>query len=305
MFGNRSLLRLPRSGNLLPPSRSIHENAFDTAKLMTLQPTKHLELLDIIDKLRAQGLNEHVDLPQLIVCGDQSSGKSSVLAAISGVPFPKKDDLCTRFATEVVLRRDDDMHDNRVSAAITPSSMRTSADRHALDSFTRDLRSMNQLPTTMDDATRVMGLGATGSAFSADILRLELTIVDLPGLVHSENKNQSAEDIALANKLVEKYMLQECSIVLAVVSAKNDYANQIVLAKARKVDSEGRRTLGIITKPDTMYPGSAGESSYLVLAQNQDIHFSLGWHIVRNQDSNQSAGNDHDSSELVFFQSRA
>lgn len=38
-------------------------------------------------------------------CGDQSSGKSSCLEAISGVPFPRKDTLCTRFATEVVLRK--------------------------------------------------------------------------------------------------------------------------------------------------------------------------------------------------------
>ena len=61
--------------------------------LKNLRLIKHLELLNVVDDLRAQGLNEHVDLPQLIVCGDQSSGKSSVLAAVSGVPFPKKDNL--------------------------------------------------------------------------------------------------------------------------------------------------------------------------------------------------------------------
>lgn len=38
--------------------------------------------------------------------GDQSAGKSSVLEAISGMSFPIKDNLCTRFATELVLRRD-------------------------------------------------------------------------------------------------------------------------------------------------------------------------------------------------------
>lgn len=30
---------------------------------------------------------------QLIVCGDQSSGKSSLLEAISGVPFPRQHNL--------------------------------------------------------------------------------------------------------------------------------------------------------------------------------------------------------------------
>lgn len=32
-------------------------------------------------------------------------GQSSVLDAVSGIRFPQKDNLCTRFATEVILRR--------------------------------------------------------------------------------------------------------------------------------------------------------------------------------------------------------
>jgi hypothetical protein len=61
-------------------------------------------LLDTIDNLRMLGIGEFVDLPQIIVVGDQSSGKSSVLEAISRVRFPAKGGLCTRFATELVLR---------------------------------------------------------------------------------------------------------------------------------------------------------------------------------------------------------
>lgn len=130
----------------------------------------------------------------------------------------------------------------------------------------------------------------------------QLTIVDLPGLIHSENKFQSGEDIELVAELVGHYMAQERSIILAAVSAKNDYANQIVLTKARKVDPEGKRTLGIITKPDTLYPGSAGESSFLSLARNQDVRFSLGWHVVRNQDSNHIVEGDRDQVEIAFFE---
>lgn len=37
--------------------------------------------------------------------GDQSTGKSSVLQAVTGLPFAVDDGLCTRFATEIVLRR--------------------------------------------------------------------------------------------------------------------------------------------------------------------------------------------------------
>lgn len=65
----------------------------------------HGKILNAIDQLRAHGVSHYVSLPQLIVTGDQSAGKSSVLEAISKVRFPTKDNLCTRFATEIVLRR--------------------------------------------------------------------------------------------------------------------------------------------------------------------------------------------------------
>ncbi len=57
-----------------------------------------------------------------------------------------------------------------------------------------------------------MGLGSFGSALSTYVLRLEmtgprmplLTIVDLPGLIHLENKLQTAQDVELVTKLVQR-----------------------------------------------------------------------------------------------------
>lgn len=71
----------------------------------TLQSKDYRDLFNIIDKLRSQGISRFVNLPQIIVCGDQPSGKGSVLEAISQISFPAKDNLCTRYATELVLRR--------------------------------------------------------------------------------------------------------------------------------------------------------------------------------------------------------
>ena len=71
----------------------------------SLRTAEQIQLLDLVDSLHAQGLSEFTTLPQLIVCGNQLSGKSSLLEAISRVPFPQKDNLYTRFATEVILRR--------------------------------------------------------------------------------------------------------------------------------------------------------------------------------------------------------
>ena len=83
----------------------------------TLGSDKKLALLNDIDKLRSYGISQYINLPQLIVYGDQSSSKSSVLEAISGIPFPTKDNLCTRFTTEVILRY---ISDVAISVAIVP-----------------------------------------------------------------------------------------------------------------------------------------------------------------------------------------
>ena len=68
---------------------------FRTDALEGLCTHEQLDLLNSISTLRSQGISHYISLPQIIVCGDQSSGKSSVLEAISGVSFPVKSSLCT------------------------------------------------------------------------------------------------------------------------------------------------------------------------------------------------------------------
>lgn len=58
---------------------------------------------------------------KLVVVGDQSSGKSSLLEALTGLAFPIASDLCTRFATQIVLRRASS-EDAEVKITIIPGS---------------------------------------------------------------------------------------------------------------------------------------------------------------------------------------
>ncbi|KPM44532.1 hypothetical protein AK830_g1994 [Neonectria ditissima] len=280
--------------------------------LDNLCSSEQLQLFDSIDALRSQGINHYISLPQIIVCGDQSSGKSSVLEALSGVPFPVSSSLCTRFPTELVLRK---TAAPSAKVSIIPHLSHGESDNASLADFNESLESFEDLPALIEKAKARMGIMTSGKAFSRDLLHVEisgpdrphLTIVDLPGLIHSENRHQSSSEVDLIREMVQSYMKQRRSIILAVVSAKNDYANQVVLKLARECDPKGFRTLGVITKPDKLVSGSLSEKEYISLAKNEDIEFRLGWHVLRNADSEAEDWTlaQRDEKEADFFSTGA
>jgi hypothetical protein len=84
------------------------------------------------------------------------------------------------------------------------------------------------------------------SFLSKDILSIEasdpkyphLTVVDLPGIIHTETMNQSLADKDAILSLAEGYMGKERTIILPVVSCSNDISNQAVLDMAKRLDPQ-------------------------------------------------------------------
>jgi hypothetical protein len=162
-----------------------------------------------------------------------------------------------------------------------------------------------------------MGVDGSSKSFSTDILRIKifaedvpnLTLVDLPGFYHSEDDGQSAQGREVVNKLVHNYMTQKNSIILAVVSAKNEIVMQKVLTEAKKPDIDPRRvrTLGVITQPDRLEPGSSDESKFLQLANNMEQSHILKheWHVLRNRAEAEidSTDEERDAKEAEFLES--
>lgn len=175
---------------------------------------------------------------------------------------------------------------------------------HEVDMTSLDLSSV------VEHAKEAMGLSDT-KVFSSDTLRVELsgpsqphlTMVDLPGLFRAGNSDQSVGDAATVRKMVHGYMRRPRSIILAVVSAKSDFALQEVTEVARQLDPKGIRTLGLITKPDTLDPGSDSEASYIKLARNEDVVFRLGWHVLknRNYEMRDASSAERDEAEENYF----
>lgn len=258
--------------------------------LHLLQSAEQVRLLNDLDKLRSEGIQYHdIRPPQLVVCGDRSSGKSSVLEALSNVKFPTDKGTCTRFALELALRRSPD---RKTSAEIIPGKNASADRQQRLSDFQPSDVGLAGVPELVEKARIAMGL-SEDHAICDDVLRLEitgpdlphLTLVDLPGLMPDA---KDAKDMELVEGMVETYMKSPRSIILAIVSVQNDKQTQKVLQLAREFDPHGDRTVGIITKPDTLKDccGSIAKRTYLNMAKNQDpvSKLRLGWHVVRNPD---------------------
>ncbi|KAJ9138988.1 Interferon-induced GTP-binding protein Mx3 [Coniochaeta hoffmannii] len=282
--------------------------SLDSAVLNQLSTAEAKNLLDTIDDLRELQVGDIVSLPQIIVVGAQSSGKSSVLEAISHVRFPTDGGVCTRFATELILRQAPTTTVD-VSIQFSNKNDQSAARPFQLSGFSRD-----NLPELVNQAKERMGIRDGIKEFSDDILRVEitgpemesLTLVDLPGLYQGSTADQSEEGVEFVDHLVDRYMRQENSIILAVVSAGYGLANQKILDKTKKHDPKRERTLGVITKPDLA--GLAEQRHFLQLVKNQETAhtLALGWHVLRNRaDKEEEQGlgdNERDAQEAQFFQ---
>ncbi|KAL9562148.1 hypothetical protein ACKAV7_013692 [Fusarium commune] len=252
--------------------------SLDANILDQLNTTETKALHDISDSLSACGVGRIVNLPQIIVVGDQSAGKSSVLEAISHVRFPVQGNLCTRFATELIFRR---ANETRIDVSVRFEDRSKPAKRFQRAGFRED-----DLGDIITEAKECMGFGKAGMEFSKDVLRLEiegpkmypLSLVDLPGFFHVATENQSISGKETVDQLVESYMRQKNSIILVVITANNNLANHLALQKTKNIDPERRRTIGVITKPDLTRPGYDAEKEYIKLAKNQEprISCSLG-----------------------------
>ncbi|OBT59999.1 hypothetical protein VE03_10544, partial [Pseudogymnoascus sp. 23342-1-I1] len=285
-----------------------------TASLEDLQTDEQRRVLDTVAQVRKCGLDSILSLPQLVVCGDQSAGKSSVLEALTEIPFPRNDNLCTRYATEIDLRRGEV---NTLTIKVIPDDTRPATEKEAIRAFHETITDFSQLPRVMDLATTAMGISNTDAldsqarAFARDVLsiqiegplRPQLTLVDIPGLIQTSTKGVSDADVDLVAEITDNYIQSPRTICLAVVAATNDAANQPILRKVRLVDPKGDRILGIITKPDRLPRGSGSESKFLELARNEDVFFKLGWHVLKNRSFEEanSSLEERNASEARYF----
>ncbi|KAF6385169.1 MX dynamin like GTPase 2 [Rhinolophus ferrumequinum] len=253
--------------------------------------------IDLIDSLRALGVEQDLALPAIAVIGDQSSGKSSVLEALSGVALPRGSGIITRCPLVLKLKKQlgyEFPWKGKISYRNTELQL-------------QDPSQVEREIYKAQNTIAGIGVGISHELITLEITSREvpdLTLIDLPGIARVAVGNQP-QDIGLQIKqLIRKYIQRQQTINLVVVPCNVDIATTEALSMAQEVDPEGDRTIGILTKPDLVDKGT--EKVVVNVVQNLTYRLKKGYMIVKcrgQQDiTNKLSLAEATKKEMMFFQ---
>mmetsp|Transcript_27758 Transcript_27758/g.73639 ORF Transcript_27758/g.73639 Transcript_27758/m.73639 type:complete len:639 (-) Transcript_27758:131-2047(-) len=198
--------------------------------------------LTALQRIRSIAGGTRLDLPQICVVGDQSSGKSSLLAETTGINFPVNSGICTRAPIVVECKSDVNL-----DAEVYEIEM-----EGGYKKVPRSADLAKEIEVLQDAALASMQTEG-GSKVSKKEIRIrvrgpkqiDIIVVDLPGIIHNgPGKDETRE-------LIDTYVKKEQTLILLVSEAKQDDEGCAAIGMAQQWDREGHRTLRIFTKCDT------------------------------------------------------
>ncbi|KAK0443665.1 P-loop containing nucleoside triphosphate hydrolase protein [Desarmillaria tabescens] len=304
-----------------PPSESEQDSA--TVPINQTEYAQRcrevMELYRALQELGADGL--FPTLPKIIVIGGQSTGKSSLVEAVSGINVPRDSGTCTRCPMECIM----------LSSSLTWSCTIYLNFKYASDGSKLDISDGVQFGPVITDRDTVelwirraqaailchhrpkedfmsmstvdlRNLATTDSQilpFSRNFVQVELrdpdltdlSFVDLPGIIH----NADEDIIELVRSLVVSYIEEsENTIVLITIPMSDDIEMQAAVKLAKSKDPAGDRTIGVLTKPDMLTMGASGAREKwreIILGQDQRHKLKHGYYCVRLPDDDERRRN--------------
>ncbi|XP_012348136.1 dynamin-1-like protein [Apis florea] len=202
-----------------------------------------------------------IQLPQIVVLGTQSSGKSSVIESLVGRSFlPRGTGIVTRrplILQLVYTPKDDREHRSAENGTLD------------LDEWGTFLHTKNKIYTDFSEIRKEIEseterMAGSNKGICPEPINLKiystsvvnLTLIDLPGITKVPVGDQPEDIESQIRQLVLKYICNPNSIILAVVTANTDMATSESLKLSKDVDPDGRRTLAVVTKLDLMDAGT-------------------------------------------------
>ncbi|KAG0420382.1 Vacuolar protein sorting-associated protein 1 [Dictyocoela roeselum] len=201
---------------------------------------------ELQDLCTSSNIDCQLDLPQIVVVGCQSSGKSSVLENIVGRDFlPRGCGMVTRRPLILQLI---------YSATDQEYGIFNHTDKKFTDFEEIKAEIVKETFKILKNKNDVSPLPITLKLFSKKVLTL--TLIDLPGIIRVPTSDQPKNICSRVEDICRQYITNRNAIILAVSPATNDIANSDALQLAKSVDTMFERTIGVLTKVDLMDEGT-------------------------------------------------
>ena len=211
---------------------------------MLVKASDYLHQLEIVRKIRdTTTAKDEINLPQICVIGDQSSGKSSFLSRLTGVSFPTAAKMCTKAATVVTCNRDETLTEPKYEIEDPDRRGSYSAVKctaKAISDTQNKLLNVGNNGTHADEnrivSDKSIKLRVTGPHV------IDIIIVDLPGIQHAGETKDSI------TALIEKNIKRPETLNLIVSEAKQDAELTKAIELAAKYDPDCERTVRVLSK---------------------------------------------------------
>ncbi|KAM8891111.1 dynamin-1-like protein isoform 4-T4 [Spinachia spinachia] len=201
-----------------------------------------------------------IQLPQIVVVGTQSSGKSSVLESLVGKDLlPRGTGIVTRRPLILQLVHIDSEDCRKTSEENGINGEEWGKFLHTKNKIYTDFEEIRQEVDAETERISGNNKGVSDEPIHLKIFSphvVNLTLVDLPGLTKVPVGDQPKDIELQIKELIYKYISNPNSIILAVTAANTDMATSEALKVAREADPDGRRTLAVVTKLDLMDAGT-------------------------------------------------
>lgn len=232
--------------------------------------------LGLLERVRHVCQAVQIPLPGVVVVGEQSAGKSSLLENISGIQFPRAQNTCTRMPCVLTMLTDPSATEPH--AFVSMHSNFSSAERCPVSAVGERIRAITEEHTKEECfiSRRPLYIRVVRSEGP------QLSLIDLPGVTHNAVQMVNIHEVTAS--IVEEYIRPEEVVILCVIPATSDFGNAEVIKLARKYDPEGKRTLGVVTKCDDAARVEACDIVDKVMMRREtDVQLKLGFHCVVNR----------------------
>ena len=283
------------------------------------------KLVESIEKLRRIGLKS-VDaaLPELVLVGDQSAGKSSLMGAIAEINLPKGQSMCTRCPTNirtapadrwsctVSLQQEYAYAKKKGPGQSFPNwvardgmvtlPFKTIDDKTELEEVLKwaQLALLNPsqdpqsfVPGTAGHAQRLGDDRSIEAKFSPNVIAVEisgpglppLSFYDLPGLFQNAEDHESHFLIKVFEDLTIKYIKHQNALIICTIAMQNDSGLSRTKAIISKCHAE-ERCIGVLTMPDRLQASDAAHQDYTNILRGTTYKLPRGYYVTKQPGAN-------------------